>query len=198
MDRRLTIALFAILALLGAYIWYTFLRQDAPPLTPVTPEPEEIVFYSADPNQMQRVQAQDAASGDTTIIVREGDRWRMQAPAQGDAYFVRADALVFDLSRIEADRKLETPGDLTAFGLNPPQYRVIITLTDGTETTLSLGNENPDQNYAYAIKNGDPAVYLVEFSLREDVIEFITSPPYTPTPSPTLEPIGTPAPTTAP
>lgn len=198
MDRRITITLVVVLALLSGYIWYTFLRADAPPLRPLTPEPEAILFYSVDPNQMQRVQVLDLASGETTIIARDGKRWRMEAPIRGEAYFVRVDGLVYDLSRIEVDRKLDAPGDLAAFGLDPATLQVTITLTDGTETMLLIGNENPDQNYAYAIKNGDPAVYLVDFSLREDVQEFITAPPYTPTPSPTPGPISTPVSTPAP
>lgn len=198
MDRRITIALVVVLALLGAYIWYTFLRADAPPLASATPEPEEFLFYDVDPNQIQKVQLENIAQGETVILVRDGDGWRMEAPVQGEAYFLRVDGLVFDLSRIAVDRKLDTPGDLSSYGLNPAQFQVTITLQDGTVSTLLIGNENPDQNYAYAIKNGDPAVYLVDFSLRDDVIDLISSPPYTPTPSPTPEPIGTPVPTPTP
>lgn len=198
MDRRITLALVLVLFVLGGYIWYTFLRADAPPLTSPTPEPEAVVFYSANPNQIQRVKVEDLVGGKTTVIVRDGDRWRMQEPKQGEAYFVRVDGLVFDLARIEVDRKLDAPGDLAAFGLNPAKLETTITLADGTETTLLLGNENPDQNYVYALKEGDPAVYLVDFSLRDDLTDFVTMPPYTPTPSPTPEPIGTRAPTPAP
>lgn len=198
MDRRITIALVVVLVLLGGYIWYTFLREDAPPSSPPTPEPEAILFFSADPNQIQRVKVENLASGETTIIVRDGEGWRMEEPAQGEAYFVRVDGLVFDLSRIQVDRKLNTPGDLTAFGLNPAKFKATVTLADGTETNLLIGNENPDQNYAYALKEGDPAVYLVDFSLRDDLEEFVTAPPFTPTPSPTPEPIGTRVPSPTP
>lgn len=175
-----------------------FLREDAPSLLPPTPEPEAVLLFRADPDHIQRVQVQDLAGGETTIVVRDGDRWRMQEPKQGEAYFVRVDGLVFDLARIEVDRKLDAPGDPGAFGLNPAKLKTTITLADGSETTLLLGNENPDQNYVYAIKEGDPAVYLVDFSLRDDLEEFLVSPPYTPTPSPTPQPLGTRIPTSAP
>ena len=179
-------------------IWYTFLRVDASPLASATPEAEEILLYDVDPNQIQKVRLQDLDSGETTILARDGDGWQMEAPVQGEAYFLRVDSLVFDLSRIAVDRKLDNPDDLATYGLSPAQLRVTITLADDTENTLLIGNENPDQNYAYAIKIGDPAVYLVDFAIRDDVMEFISSPPFTPTPSPTPEPIGTRAPTPAP
>jgi hypothetical protein len=197
-DRRITIALAVVLALLGGYIWFTFLRPDAPPITAVTPEPTPILFLNIQQSDIAQVQVQELATNKITHVVRAGDVWQMESPKQGPAYFVPVDRLVFDLSRIQVDRKLETPGDLVAFGLNPPQYEVVLTLADNRTLNLSIGGETTDENYGYAMKEGDPAVYLLDFSLSEEIMEFITMPPFTPTPSPTPEPIGTPQPTAAP
>jgi len=194
MDRRITFSLVAILVLLGGYIWYTFLRADAPPLTPVTPTAAPILFLDLDESKIQAVQVRDLKSNQTTRVVRDGDKWNMEQPAQGRAFLGPVNSLIFALSRVDVDRKLATPGDLAGYGLNPAKYQVDLTMQDGTAITVLVGAENPDGDYSYAMKNGDAAVYLIDFSLAQQIAEFVTKPPYTPTPEPTQAPEATPTP----
>lgn len=193
MDRRVTIALVAILALLGGYIWFTFLRPDAPPLTPVTPTPAAILFLDLDQTKIQSVQVQDLKTQATTRVVRAAEAWTMQAPAQGIALTGPINSLLFALSHVEANRKLDAPSDLTTYGLNPAQYQLDLTLQDGAPLTVLVGAENPGSEYSYVMKKGDPAVYLIDFALGDQIKEFVTKPPFTPTPAPTRTPEGTPA-----
>lgn len=194
MDRRITLALVAILVLLGGYIWYTFLRADAQPLTPATPQPTSILFLQLDEGKIQSIQVRDVKSNQTTRVVREGDQWKMEAPAQGPADQGPVRTMVFDLARVEVDRKLAAPGDLAGYGLNPPKYQMDVELQDGTRVTVLLGAQNPDGDYAYVMKNGDSAVYLMDSSLSDQIQEFVTTPPYTPAPVTRAAPQGTPTP----
>lgn len=194
MDRRITLVFVALLVVLGGYIWYTFLRADAPPLVAPTPAPTTILFLSLDQTKVQAVEVRDVKNNQATRVVRDGANWKMEQPKQGEADATRIDDLLFDFARLEANRKLETPGDLAGFGLNPPQYQVNLSLEGGTPVTIQIGNENPDGTHLYAMKNGDAAVYLVDSSQREQIEKFVSAPPYTPTPSPTAEPSATPEP----
>lgn len=194
MDRRITLALVAVLVVLGGYIWYTFLRADAPPLNPVTPEPTPILFLDLDESKIQTVRVRNLQDNQTTQVVRDGEGWKMEQPAQGPAVLGPINSLIFALSRVDVDRKLASPGDLAGYGLNPAKYQVDLTMQDGTAITVLVGGENPDGDYSYAMKNGDAAVYLIDFSLQEQIAEFVTKPPYTPTPEPTQAPEATPTP----
>lgn len=185
MDRRITIALLVVLAVLGGYIWYTFLRADAPPITPVTPAPTPLAVLKFDDAHVTALQVRDVKNNQTTRVVRSGDVWKMEQPAQGDAFTPRVERILFDLAALNAERKIQAPSDLAAYGLNPPSYQVQVTLQDGSTYTLVLGNQNPDQNYWYAKKDSDAAVYLINASIGDDIQEFVTKPPYTPTPPPT-------------
>ncbi len=193
MDRRITIGVVVLFALLGGYIWYTFLRQDAPPVTPQTPEPTAILFLNFEFDKAQTLQVRDVKNNQTTRVVRDGDKWKMEQPAQGEAFLSRVDDLVFNLARVTATRKLNPQADLAQFGLNPAQYETIVTLQDGTTFTILLGNENPEGSAFYASKNGDAGVYLIDTSVGETIREFVTMPPYTPTPTATPGPTETPA-----
>lgn len=195
MDRRLSIALVVILVLLGGYIWYTFLRQGATPpsASSITPEPTPILFLSLKGDEVQALEVRDV-SGQTIRVVRTGETWNMEQPAQGPADGRRIQDLVFTLSQVNADRRLEPPADLAPFGLKPPQTQIKFIMQDGTSTALNVGSENPDNNYVYVMKDQDPAVYLIDFSNGETIHEFVSLPPYTPTPTPSTPPTATPAP----
>lgn len=198
MDRRLTLAFVAILILLGGYIWYTFLRAGAPPVTPSTPEPTAILFLQVPQDQIQAVQVQNVKANKTTRVVRDADKWKMEQPAQGPADFSRVDEFTFGLGHVNAQRKLAAPADLAPFGLNPPQYQVKLEMQNSTVVTVNLGNQNSASSSFYASKDGDTAVYLVDSATGNDIKNFIDTPPYTPTPTSTPAPAGTPEPSATP
>lgn len=198
MDRRISLVFVVILLVLGGYIWYTFLRSDAPPLTPSTPEPTPILFLSVDQNKVQAVEVKDVKNNQSTRVVRDGANWKMEQPKQGQADSTRIEDLLFDFASLTADRKLDSPGDLAGYGLNPPQYQVNLSLQEGSAVMVQVGSENPGATLLYVMKNGDPSVYLVDSSHDKKIQEFVTMPPYTPTPSPTPMPSATPQPTVVP
>src|ERR1700682_5574259 len=193
MDRRITIAFVAILALLGGYIWYTFLRADAPPLTAATPSPTVTVFLNVAEDQVQAVQVQDVKNNKTTRVVRDGTKWKMEQPTQGEANSSSVDEFVFGVTSVDATRKLDAQTDLAPFGLNPPQYQLKFELKTGDPVQVQLGKQNSDATAYYAIKQGDAAIYLISSTTADSIKNFITSPPYTPTPTSTPAPSGTPA-----
>lgn len=193
MDRRITIAFVAILVLLGGYIWYTFLRADAPPVEPVTPSPTSTVFLNVGEDQVQAVEVQDVKNNKITRISRDGDNWKMEQPAQGLAYAANVNEFLFSVTNVEAERKLAPQSDLAPFGLNPPQYQLKLELKSGDPIQVQLGNENSEGSAYYVTKQGDSAIYLISSTTADDIKNFITTPPYTPTPTATPGPTETPA-----
>jgi hypothetical protein len=194
MNRRITIGLLVVLAALGGYIWYMFGRPDAPPVTPVTPQPTPIAFLNFNDSQATALQVQDVKTKQLTRVVRDGAGWKMEQPAQGPANAPPVENLLFDLAHLNADRKIESPGDLAEYGLNPPAYEITLTLQDGSTRAFQMGNQNPDKNFWYVMQSGDAAVYLIRSTVGDDIQSFITQPPYTPTPLPTDTVTPTPLP----
>ncbi|HZQ08781.1 MAG TPA: DUF4340 domain-containing protein [Anaerolineae bacterium] len=198
MDRRITLILVVILVLLGGYIWFNFMREGAAPTPPETPEPTPLAFLSVPEDKVTNVQVRDVKNNKVTQISRNGDKWNMEQPAQGEAYQQNVDDFLFELANITAERKIDNPSDLAGFGLNPPAYELKVTQQDGQSWTVQLGTQNPDKSYYYALKNGDSSVYLVNTSVGEAIENFVNAPPFTPTPSPTVGESPTPSTTEPP
>lgn len=186
MDRRITIGVVVVLLLLSGYVWYTFLRADAPPTTPTgTPAPTAILFSQVDQSKVQAIEVKDLKNNVVTQLTRSGDTWTMNQPKQGGSDTDRIDQLLLQLAHTTATRKLDAPGDLTQFGLNPPLYQAKLTYQDGSALTINLGTKNTDSSAFYAVKDGDTAVYLIEAAVGTGIQQFVTTPPYTPTPTET-------------
>lgn len=210
MDRRVTLALVVILALLGGYIWYTFLREGAPPVTAQTPVPTTLPVLSFQPDQVTGLEVDDLQNKTTIQLTHAGDKWTMQSPAQGDADETRIGTFLFDLSDVTAHKGFPNASNLKDYGLSPASYQVKVTLQSGSPLTIQIGAQNPDKNNYYALKSGDSTVYLIPSTVGDSVKEFSAQPPYTPTatetpgptdtegPSPTDTPEGTEAPTETP
>lgn len=191
MDRRVTIALVAILVVLGGYIYWTQLREGADTGAPITPQPTRVGVIQFDTDAVTRVEVKDK-NAKTTRVVKQGDTWTMETPAQGPANPSRVDGFLFQLSNLDASRSLPNPGDLASFSLATPSYTVTLALKDGTEYVIKLGDQNPDKSQYYALKGTDTTVYLIPSNVGEAIKDFVEMPPYTPTPTNTSQPTETP------
>ncbi|MEW6298261.1 MAG: DUF4340 domain-containing protein [Thermodesulfobacteriota bacterium] len=61
----------------------------------------------------------------------------------------------------------EAPGDLTPYGLAPPQSEITIKgAKDNVLTTVFLGDRNPTATAVYARKDNSPEVVLLGFSVK--------------------------------
>lgn len=189
MDRKVTLGLLVVLLVLGGYIWYNFWRADAPPVTPTTPEPTAILFVELIEDDVTALQVAGQPGQSVVHVTRAGDSWVMDQPLQGPADGSRVNELLFQISRITAERQLAPPSDLAAFGLKPPAAQVTVTLKDGKSSVLQLGRKNPDETSYYMLKSGDTNLYLVRAAVGDTILDLLKSPPYTPTPTATA---GTP------
>jgi hypothetical protein len=198
MDRRFTIALVAALFVLGGYIWYMFLRADAPPVNAPTPEPTPLAFLTVSPQGIRGIEVVENETGRRLRLVKANDQWQMEAPARGEAYAPQVESLVFQLGLIRSDRKLTSPASLADYGLAPARYEIRLELEDAGVQAVQLGGQNPDKNYYYAIKAGDDAVYLISSAVGDAIVDILAMPPFTRTPTVVLAPTLTPEPTFTP
>lgn len=95
-----------------------------------------------------------------------------------DGTWQKADSSAFPLNQssaktmaeavatLYATRKLEDVANLADYGLADPAFEITVTWTDGTSTTLTMGDATPfDDGYYLQTSNDPEAIYTIEDSL---------------------------------
>ncbi len=103
--------------------------------------------------------------GDTLVLDRAGDRWRVTRPVEGEAVRSTVENLLEVLPNLRyATVEPTPPGDLRRYGLDPPRLAVTLGLRGGRELpTLAVGREERGAHFVM-VGNRAP-VYTVDARL---------------------------------
>jgi len=196
-----TLVLVGILAALAAYIFLVEAKREPPPEEGVLPTPAPLwEFEGGDVTKITVTRGER-----TTAVERSGDKWYVTAPEEGEADSSRLDGLVYRVAEMKSTRAMAV-GDgsaglaeaLAAFGLQEPEVRVTLVLSDGMTINVGVGAENPRHTARYVQKEGDPLVYLVSIGDVDGLLRLVDEPPYPPMDTPAPTPVETPDPTATP
>ena len=81
----------------------------------------------------------------------------------------RIQTLLADISSVSCTRELDAKGDLAQFGLEDPVNTIEITLSDGTEKVLYVGNKNTSTHELYfQTEEKSDTVYMTKTALDTD------------------------------
>jgi hypothetical protein len=196
MKFRNTLILIGVLAIIAGYVYFFELDKEDEP----SAEDLVKVVFEVDVEQVVAVRAHDGDdSGDVIVrVARElGQPWRIEVPVAEPADDTKVTNTAQRLAELDATRMLEeSPSDPAVYGLSEPRWTFAMTLTDGSERTLIVGDQNPTKSGYYVRRGGESPVYLVGTSVIRDISGWATTPPEIPTPTPV--PTETPEPTAAP
>lgn len=77
-------------------------------------------------------------------LAKEGEAWRLVEPIAYPADEATVSSALGSLANLKAERRLEAAGlEPAAYGLDPPAATIHLSLDDGTELTLMVGDELP-------------------------------------------------------
>jgi Domain of unknown function (DUF4340) len=93
------------------------------------------------------------------------------------------DSVVGGLSALPVVSRLQSPPELEALGLNPPAYRLLVTLKNGDQLIASVGKVTPTGSGFYVL-SGDRRLLIVSQNSLQTVLDLVDNPPYPPTPYP--------------
>lgn len=111
-------------------------------------------------------------SGETCTFSREDGSWKME----GEDHFTGDDeafaSLLGYFDPLRATRTLEEIEDISEYGLDDPVNTFTLITSDGTKTSLVIGNNNEGTGDDYAmIKGEESVVYTISASLKDSVGE---------------------------
>jgi len=151
-----TLALVAVLAGLGAYIYFVDSGEPASG-TEVKAKAFSVV---ADDIEELRIAIAD---GDTSTLKRVERGWELTDPVQAEADSSELENMASVLSSLEVQRVVdEAPVDLAPFGLATPHLEVSFRAKGSTTfNRLLIGEKTPTGGDVYAKKPDEPRIFLL-------------------------------------
>jgi Domain of unknown function (DUF4340) len=161
MNPRVTLALAALVVLVGGYI----LAVDRPQAQRAE-EARHLVHLAKD--SIVEVTLENPKG--TADLARTKDQWVVTRPfAAPAARYTVSDLLDGVLGIVPQRTVADKTSDWAAYGLARPDTRVTLRSQDGKSVTLELGKASPVSGGIYARTVPGDAVYLVDASARDTV-----------------------------
>jgi hypothetical protein len=192
MIRRstwVTLGIFAIVLVAAIIIRQTGQKAAAD----ATPTPGSAYLFSAQDSAIIGLRITDTDENSVAVQRAEDGSWSLVQPEGEQADQDRIDSLVSQAESLRVVSTLDTQPELTAIGLEPPQYRLSITLADGQQQVAEIGSTTPT-NSGYYARLGGGDLQVVSKSGLDSLVGMLTDPPIAPTPTPETSSTETPQP----
>jgi hypothetical protein len=151
-------SLVVLAVVLGGLIAYWYFVDRTRPEGEQQPK-----VFDVQADAIRSVRIASAQEG-TTVLVKDGDTWRMSEPAAAPADSSEVSNITSSLASLEEQGVVdEKPADLEPFGLAQPRVTVSFT-TDKNDTPrrLLVGGRTPTEGHAYAKRDDEPRVFLIQ------------------------------------
>ena len=184
MKVRNTIILVVIALALGGYIFFVEMKKDS--TSDVAEADTNTRISHIESNEVVELVVSDRQSSIRMLKQDDGKSWIIDQTEPVAANPDRVQRAVALVTRAEAERSVtgKDAGDLTAFGLERPDLKVIIKTSNDEEWELLIGDQNPGKSLYYVMEKSGDAVYMISNNVVDAVRSLISDPPYRPTPTP--------------
>lgn len=185
MLRRSTImivAVFIVLVGVALLLQRTDFGKDAEP-TPT----EQVRLLTVGSDDLDQISLEDREGNRAAFFKNEENVWLPEEDG-----LVIGDSAAFNnaltqLGTLRALSVIADPPEAAVIGIEPPQYRIILTGSDGTTNQMDVGNQTPTGS-GYYVRIGQPDVYVVSKFNLDTVLALITSADMIATPTPEATP----------
>jgi len=156
-----TIALTAVLAGLGAYIYFVDSKKPASD----TPVKEKV--FAVDAGAIAEFTVK-AADGESTTVRKGPGGWQVVAPVQAAADANEPSSITSSLATLELNRVVdENPASVADFGLDPARMEIAFTVSGAqAPKRLLIGVKTPPGTDVYARRPGESRVFLIPASVE--------------------------------
>ncbi|MBN2029028.1 DUF4340 domain-containing protein [bacterium] len=161
MKGKITFILLGILIILSVYVYLVEIKGKAE-----QDRAEEIArrMFPFEEPEVTKITIQ--RPDDTLICERGEEGWRLLSPVRALGLQSVVRDLVINMVRMMTEQEIVGEVNWSDYGLDPPQYTVVIETITGQADSLLIGDENPVGNYLFARKDGDSRVLLTSASIK--------------------------------
>ncbi len=159
MKNRKKALIIAIICLAAAAVLYLLVVKLSQKSEEADSSDDSLVISSVDSDQITAISYEK--DGKSLSFMKEDGTWYdagdKSFPVDQDSLTTMTNAL----GAVSATRKLDSPEDLSEYGLDSPVLTVRYTASDGKEAEFTVGDTNDAAGGSYLKISGDDAVYLV-------------------------------------
>lgn len=204
MNNKVTLAMVAILAILGTY---TFLYERTPksPDAEASQSPDEVSLVKFDNPDLKGFTVR--SSDGSLTVERVKGKWEDTATHK-ELDTGKVDGALTAFTDLKSRRKVSDEviaAELPTYGLDKPKAQVTFDWRDAQKTpkAIAFGKDNLEKTGYYAKTDPGQAVYVADRYAIDQLAAFVKTPPVAtptpkPTPTPTPEPTPKPTPSAAP
>lgn len=176
----IVLALFAI-SLIGVFLWQR--SKDRKESTAPTPVASPATYLFEFPGNIVALRVEHA--NDKSVEYRRDDQnqWILVWPEGIEIDSAAAETTIAQLVSIQVASTLDESPGLQATGLEPPAYRILITLDNSDQVVVNIGDSTPTGN-GYYVLTDDRRIYVVSKYSLEPILKLVDEPPLIPTPTP--------------
>jgi hypothetical protein len=182
MDRKTTIGLVVICALLALYVLIVQKPQEgaSADATATAAAGQDVPLWDFALDQVTGVRLDDYATVRTVAFEKDArGSWKVTQPSEGPADTVLAERIIGDLRRLYVLSEIPGVTDLASYGLDKPLYGVRLKLADGTSLEATIGAKTLTGSGYYVLPRGEAKARVVGYiQVGDAVITPLGAPPY--------------------
>ncbi|MCZ6788924.1 MAG: DUF4340 domain-containing protein [Chloroflexi bacterium] len=178
MNFRITFVLAVLAVVVGGYVVFFELQKTT------ERETQPLWFYNVHDDDIRRI---SVTHQDETLAFIKGTgeefQWFFDDGTDTEVDLDRWGGIPLLVTGPRSRRVLEERiDDPIAYGLEPPLTVIEVSLFDGRELSVRIGDNTPDNTGSYAQLAGFPTLFLIDVSWGEVLSRLVTEPPVPPPP----------------
>lgn len=185
MIRRNTwiVLIFFVILLAGTLYWQRTKQQSEPTVTPTAALGNERLFNLGSAS-VSGLFIRDEQGKSVSYERSETGTWSMTAPVLQEIESFKLQTALTDLLSARILSTLGEDASLFNLGLQPEKYRLLLSLDNGKQMTINIGNPTSIDSGYYVLTSDTDSVYVVSKTNLDTVMDLLVNPPYLPTPTP--------------
>jgi hypothetical protein len=183
----IVVLIFAAL-LASVFLWQRSQDQKTSQATPTSEGAPEAQFMFDLEGEIAGLRLERVGEKSVELLRDENGQWTLSGSPNLAIDGAEMDGIAGQLAALPLVSTLQNIPELQDLGLDPPSYRILVVLRDGSQLVASVGKATPTGS-GYYVLTSDRRVYIAnEFSLQP-ILDLIDNPPYllpeelTPSPS---------------
>lgn len=191
MIRRNTWILLGIFVILLVGAWL-FQRDNQDEEAQTTPTEGVSLLFEIGERTITAIRIADNQDNAVAVMLNSDGSWELVVPEGEPGDEARIASAVSQAEQLRVLSPVESELDLGTIGLDPAQYTIEVTYSDGSEETAYFGDETPTGSGYYAYMQDNEQLQVVNKFSVDSLLDLLNDPPIAAPTTPAPESVVTP------